>query len=175
MGDWYKKRSAADFSFFAIFVLLFAQVYTFKLIHGANVQIYIENNPTYESSIKSMPKESGGRSGIQVFRLRYQMHHQSASIDCDIIKKTSDIGPYFSNVIRVTPKGLTCEDPYLTDFEYWPKANSLTSATLTFLASILLVISSLKLKKQVDRLTMANQQPKSSVSRSQTVPVDTGH
>jgi hypothetical protein len=149
MDNWYKKRSAADFSFAAILIILFSQYFTFKLIREAKIQTYIEGNSSYNASIQFI-EMTKGRNAVGLYRLLYSFDVESGRINCDVLIRytQTSFSPYFEKNIRVTPRDGRCDDPYLTDLEYWPRLNAIAGAAMTYFASILLVISSLKLKQQ---------------------------
>lgn len=157
MRNWYNKRSAADFSFAAILIILFSQYFTFNLIRGAKIQTYIERNSSYDASIQFI-EMTKGRNAVGLYRLLYSFDTESGRINCDVIIRYTQQSfiPYFKKTIRVTPKDGRCDDPYLTDLEYFPIFNAISGSFMTYFASILLVISSLKIKQQATNLPRPN-------------------
>ena len=143
---WYGEQDAGSFSFVALLLIAGAQIFTVVLFREASVKTYLEKHPSYIADIE-FERMQPGRGGRALYRLQYQIDEGGTSVKCDVLVNYSN-GPYFENRIRVTPKGKDCSDPYLTDFEYRPVFHALCGACVTAVASLLLVISALKLKRQ---------------------------
>jgi len=138
--------SPASFSFAAIFIIIISQMFNYNLLRQATQKIYINQHESYLASIE-LVEIRPGRSVSRLYRLIYEMRKDNRTVHCDtVINYGKTILPILDQKIRVTPKNNSCEDPYLTDYEYFPLYNSLVSASLLALASVLLCISSYKMK-----------------------------
>jgi hypothetical protein len=51
--------------------------------------------------------------------------------------------PILTDHIAVTPRPNTCEDPYLTDLEFWPRFEARLGLSFTALGGTLLIASAL--------------------------------
>ena len=148
---WYDKQDAGDFSFMALFLIAGAQICTINLFKEANVKIYLDRHPSYISEIK-FERMQTGKGGAPLYRLKFEMGEGKDAIKCDVTKSYNySPSPYFGRHILVTPKGNDCENPYLTDLEYRPVFNALCGAWITSIASLLLIISALKLRRSAMR------------------------
>ena len=139
----------SDLSFLAIIILLISQYFSFQMINEARVQDYINANNWYEASKQSLG--TVGRRGSRArYRLRYTMHINDETKECDVIKDVSTpAAPILSDSVKVTPRGNACEEPYLTEFEFWPRFNAYGGLLLTALAGALLLVSSARHRQRV--------------------------
>lgn len=143
---WYNEQDAGGFSFVALLLIAGAQIFTVGLFREANVKTYLDQHPSYIADV-AFERMQPGRGGRALYRLQYQIDEGGTSVKCDVLVNYLN-GSYFENRIRGTPKDKDCSDPYLTDIEYKPVFHALCGASVTAFASLLLLISALKLRRQ---------------------------
>jgi hypothetical protein len=133
----------SDLSFLAIILFSIAQVFSYKLISGSKTQIYIKNNRSYMASSEYVGS-TGGRSSSAKYRLRFNIATEGGIHSCDVVKLVDiPAAPILTDHIAVTPRPNTCEDPYLTDLEFWPRFEAWLGLSFTALVGTLLIASAL--------------------------------
>ena len=133
----------SDLSGIALIVFALAQVFSYKLISGSQTQLYINSKPSYDALVEYVGA-TGGRSSGSKYRLQFTVASDDEITNCDVIKEVSiPTATILSQFVKVTPKQSICEDPYLTDLEFWPRFNALLGLSLTALGGALIVASAL--------------------------------
>ncbi|MGG3812349.1 hypothetical protein ABEV34_11955 [Methylorubrum rhodesianum] len=133
----------SDLSGIALIVFALAQVFSYKLISGSETQLYINDSPNYNAQVEYVGTVDG-RSPASKYRLKFEIITINGPINCDVVKAISiPAAPILSRQVKVTPRQNTCEDPYLTDLEFWPRFHALLGLGLTALGGALLLASAL--------------------------------
>lgn len=133
----------SDLSGIALIVFALAQVFSYKLIIGSQTQLYINSSPSYDALVEYVGA-TGGRSSVSQYRLQFNITSDNGTTNCDVVKEVSvPTAPILSQYVKVTPKQNACENPYLTDLEFWPRFDALLGLSLTALGGALIVASAL--------------------------------
>lgn len=137
----HKTWTPSDLSLLALLLFAIAQVFSYKLISGSRNQIYIQENRNYMASYNYIGS-TGSRNSSSKYRLRFEMTINSGIVSCDVVKLVDiPAAPILSNHVRVTPRPYTCDDPYLTDLEFWPHFDAWIGFGFTAFGGGLLVAS----------------------------------